>query len=44
MVVASLYGYVLDVVGGNKSVADHFQPLAVAAFSVGRLVAAPLFG
>ena len=44
MVVASLYGYVLSVVGGDKSLAKHFQPLAVAAFSAGRLVAAPLFG
>ena len=30
--------------GGDKSLAKHFQPLAVAAFSGGRLVAAPLFG
>ena len=44
MVVASLYSYVLSVVGGSKSEANHFQPLAVAAFSAGRLVAAPLFG
>ncbi len=44
MVVASLYGYFLAVFNGDASKAEQFQPMAVSAFSAGRLVAAPLFG
>jgi MFS family permease len=44
MVVSTLYGYMLSADHGKKSMADHYQPLAVSAFSFGRLIAAPVFG
>lgn len=42
MVVSNLFQYFVSVSGKNN--ADHFQPLAVSAYSFGRLIAAPVFG
>jgi hypothetical protein len=44
MVVSTLYYYMLSVDNNDASMAHHFQPLAVSAFSLGRLIAAPIFG
>lgn len=42
--VASLYQYALALAGGEASVAQRDTAIAVACYSVGRLVAAPLWG